>query len=317
MTGLPTAVVLTAGLGTRLWPLTTRRAKPAVPLAGPTLIERILGQLAGQGVREAVLNLHHLPQTVASVVGDGTSLGLRVRYSLEPRILGSAGGPRHALPLFRDDPFLIVNGDTLTEVDLDAMLHAHVRSGAEVTLAVVPNPAPERYGGVLVDGRDAVTGFSRAGAVRESWHFVGLQVANRSIFADIEDGTAIDSVGRVYADRLTACPGSVRAFRGTGRFLDVGRPAEYLAAALALAGDRPGLLVSAGARVASSAHVTDSIVWPGANVEDNVRLSRCIVSDGVRLPRGFQAREATIVPVGDLEPRARDRVERGLLVCAL
>ena len=317
MAGLPTALVLTAGLGTRLWPLTARRAKPAVPLAGPALIERILIQLSAQGVRDAVLNLHHQPHSITRLVGDGTALGLRVRYSLEPVILGSAGGPRHALPLFEDDPFVIVNGDTLTDVDLVALVAAHRTSGAEVTLAVVPNPAPARYGGVLVDANDAVTGFSRPGAVRESWHFVGLQVANRSVFASIEDGTAIDSVGRVYADRLRACPGSVRVFRGDGRFLDVGRPAEYLAAAVALAEGVAERLVSPGAEVDPSAHVAESIVWPGARIGARVRLARCIVSDGVYLPDGFRGTDAVIVPGEGLVPRSQDRVEHGMLVCPL
>lgn len=317
MAGLPTALVLTAGLGTRLWPLTARRAKPAVPLAGPALIERILIQLSAQGVRDAVLNLHHHPHSITRLVGDGTALGLRVRYSLEPVILGSAGGPRHALPLFEDDPFVIVNGDTLTDVDLVALVAAHRTSGAEVTLAVVPNPAPARYGGVLVDANDAVTGFSRPGAVRESWHFVGLQVANRSVFASIEDGTAIDSVGRVYADWLRACPGSVRVFRGDGRFLDVGRPAEYLAAAVALAEGVAERLVSPGAEVDPSAHVAESIVWPGARIDARVRLARCIVSDGVYLPDGFRGTDAVIVPGEGLVPRSQDRVEHGMLVCPL
>jgi NDP-sugar pyrophosphorylase family protein len=317
MSRLPAAVVLTAGLGTRLWPLTTRRAKPSVPLAGPTLIERLLAQLAGHGVADAVLNLHHRPETICECVGDGAMLGLRVRYSLEPAILGSAGGPRHALPLFDDDPFLIVNGDTLTDVSLAALVEAHTRSGAEVTLAVVPNPAPERYGGVLLDDEDAIVGFSRPGAVRESWHFVGLQVAARSIFAGIDDGTAIDSVGRVYAERLRKCPGSVRAFRGHWRFLDVGRPSEYLAAALVLANGEAARLVSAGARISGSAVVVDSIVWPGARVGDRARLTRCIVSDGVAIPAGTEARDAVIVPAAGLTPRQHDRVEHGLLICPI
>jgi mannose-1-phosphate guanylyltransferase len=317
MARLPTSLVLTAGLGTRLWPLTTRRAKPAVPLAGPTLIERILTQLVAQGVRDAVLNLHHQPHTVTRIVGDGTALGLRVRYSLEPVVLGSAGGPRHALPLVGDDPFLIVNGDTLTDVDLDALVGTHRTSGAEVTLAVVPNPAPERYGGVLLDGDDAVTGFSRPGAVPESWHFVGWQMANRSVFAGIEDGTVIDSVGRVYAERLRACPGSVKAFRGEGRFLDVGRPAEYLAAALTLAEGHVERLVDPGADIDASAHVVDSIVWQGARIGAGARLARCIVSDGVFVPRGFDASDAVIVPGEGLAPRAGDRRAHGMLICPL
>src|SRR5262245_11793836 len=94
------ALVLTAGLGTRLRPLTDVRAKPAVPVAGVPIVTRILRWLAGQHVTEIALNLHHLPQTLSARVGDGSDLGLHVRYSWEqPEALGSAGGPRRALPI--------------------------------------------------------------------------------------------------------------------------------------------------------------------------------------------------------------------------
>ena len=316
VTRLPSALVLTAGLGTRLWPLTARRAKPAVPLAGPTLIERILTQLVNQGIGHAVLNLHHRPESIARLVGDGTGCGLRVRYSLEPAILGSAGGPRRALPLLDDDPFLIVNGDTMTDVDLRAMLEAHRRSDAEVTLAVVPNPAPHRYGGVVIDADDRVVDFTRPGAAPESWHFVGVQVATHATFAGLEDGVAIESVNHVYRRRLSTAPGAVRAFRCGGRFLDVGRPADYLEAALALAAS-PNDLVSPGADVAPSAHLDETIVWPGAVIGPDVSLARCIVSDGVRVPRGFTLEGRVIVPADGLVPRAGDTVLEGMLVSPL
>ena len=92
------ALVLTAGLATRLRPLSLVRAKAAVPVAGTPLVLRILRQLAAAGITDAVLNLHHLPHTLAAVVGDGSDVGVRVRYSWEMPVLGSAGGPRHALP---------------------------------------------------------------------------------------------------------------------------------------------------------------------------------------------------------------------------
>src|SRR5438045_3465932 len=107
------AIVLTAGLGTRLDPLTRLVAKPAVPLGRLTLIEHVLAWLRGQGVTDLVLNLHHRPETITGVLGDGAHLGLRIRYSWEDRVLGSAGGPKRAPSILPDDRVLIVNGDTL------------------------------------------------------------------------------------------------------------------------------------------------------------------------------------------------------------
>ena len=96
------ALVLAAGLGTRLQPLTLARAKAAAPVDGEPLARRTIRWLVGHGVRDLVLNLHHKPESIAAVVGDGADLGARVRYSWESPVLGSAGGPRHALPLLLD-----------------------------------------------------------------------------------------------------------------------------------------------------------------------------------------------------------------------
>ena len=115
----PRALLLTAGLGTRLQPLTYVRAKAAVPINGEALVRRVIRGLALSGISDLVLNLHHRPASIAALVGDGSDLGVSVRYSWEQPVLGSAGGPRHALPLVTDsddDDFLIVNGDTLTDV---------------------------------------------------------------------------------------------------------------------------------------------------------------------------------------------------------
>src|SRR5687767_8191999 len=96
------AIVLTAGLGTRLDPITRVVAKAAVPMAGTTPVERVLGWLRREGIDDVVLNLHHRPESITAVVGDGNGLGLRVRYSWERVLLGSAGGPKLALTLWPD-----------------------------------------------------------------------------------------------------------------------------------------------------------------------------------------------------------------------
>src|SRR5262245_39199920 len=133
------ALLLAAGLGTRLQPLTRVRAKPAIPVGGEPLARRIVSWLSNSGVNDLVVNLHHLPATLTSVLGDGEDLGARIRYSWEqPAVLGSAGGPRQALAIVGAETFFVINGDTLTEVDLRQLAAAHEASGALVTLALVP-----------------------------------------------------------------------------------------------------------------------------------------------------------------------------------
>jgi len=310
------ALVLSAGLATRLRPLSLVRAKPALPVAGAPLAAHILRWLAGAGVTDAVLNLHHLPHTLTGALGDGAALGLRVRYSWEVPLLGSAGGPRRALPLLGAARFLIVNGDTLTDAPIAAAMAAHEASGALVTLVLVPNRHPDRYGGVRLDADGAVTGFTPRGAPGPSYHFIGVQVAEAEAFAGVPDGAAAESTGEVYPALMAARPGSIRGHVCDCGWDDVGTPADYLATALAVAARTGGPLVGAGSRVAASAVLRDTVVWDGASVGDGASLTRCVVTDGARVPDRAIFENATLRPAGGpLLPGERTR--DGLAVGAL
>ncbi|HVT49206.1 MAG TPA: NDP-sugar synthase [Vicinamibacterales bacterium] len=293
------ALVLSAGRGTRLDPITRLVAKPAVPLGELTLIERVLGWLRRSGVGDVVVNLHARPATITRVVGDGAHVGLSVRYSWEPRPLGSAGGPRRALPLLATDPVLIVNGDTLADVNLPAMLDAHRQSGADVTMALVPNPAPAHYNGVAIDDEGRVTGFVPRGQAAGTWHFIGVQIAAASVFADLPDGEPVETVSGIYRDLIAARPGAIRAWRATGAVLDVGTPSDYLDAALSFVTHRAGR--HPGARL------RHTFVWPEATVGAGADLDQCVVAGPVVIPAGFTASQSVIVPASIVE--AGDTVE--------
>ena len=307
------ALVLTAGLGTRLHPLTCVRAKGAVPVNGAPLVCRILTWLVGHGFADVVLNLHHRPETIAARVGDGSALGARVRYSWEQPVLGSAGGPRHALALL-SDPFLVVNGDTLTNVNLDALAAAHAESGADVTMAVIPNPRPDKYGGVLVsDGW--ITGFTRPDPAVASFHFIGVQVARRRAFADLDDGVPAASVGSLYPRLIRANSRAMRAFVSDASFQDIGTPDDYLRTSLELAaaeGDH--LTMGAGARISESAHVSRTAVWDDVTIGDGASVVECVIADGARLPARATYRRCAIVPAAVCEPKEHERIDGDLLI---
>ena len=302
------ALVLTAGLATRLRPLSLVRAKAAVPVAGEPLARRILRWLAGAGVTDAVLNLHHLPHTLTARVGDGSDLGLRVRYSWELPVLGSAGGPRRAVPLLGSPAFLIVNGDTLTNVDLDALVAAHERSGALATLAVVPNTEPQKYGGVLVDDDGAVRGFAKRGSSGTSYHFVGVQAAQADAFAGLADGVPAESFAALYPSLMAARPGAVRAHVTSADFFDIGTPGDYLRTSLLLA-DRerfPNQLIGANARIDANARLESSVVWDDVEVGAGALIRASVVTDGARVPAGTSWTGVTIRAAnGELAPGER------------
>ena len=301
------ALVLTAGLATRLRPLSYVRAKAALPVAGTPLIGRILRTLAEAGVSDVVMNLHHLPQTLTTIVGDGSGMGLRVRYSWEVPVLGSAGGPKRAIPLLPtpESTFFILNGDTLTDLNLAATLDAHRRSGALVTMAAMPNTEPDKYSGLAVNASGEVTGVVKRGSPEPSFHFIGVQVAEPAAFDSVPAGIPYESLGALYPALIASRPGSVRAFQTHAAFVDIGTPADYLATSLQIA-EREGVDTLAGAKIAPTARVERSVLWDDVVVEDGAMLRECVVTDGVRVPAGTSWHGVTIRnATDDLAPGER------------
>ena len=309
--------MLSAGLATRLRPLSFVRAKAAVPVAGQPLACRILRQLSAAGITDAVLNLHHLPATLTGTIGDGADLGVRVRYSWEsPVVLGSAGGPRRALPLLGASTFLIVNGDTLTDADISAVVREHQGSGALVTMALIENTEPEKYGGVVLDAGGNVTGFVRRGSSTASYHFIGVQVAEAEAFASLPDNVPAESVASLYPALIAARPGAIRGIVCRASFMDIGTPADYLATSLALAEGRHELLIGARAAIAEAAIIDRSILWDDVSVGRGASLKECVVTDGAAVPADTSWHGVTIRrPDGQLADG--ERIIEGLAVRGL
>jgi len=279
------ALVLTAGLATRLRPLSLVRAKAALPVAGQPLISRILAWLRDGGVSDVVLNLHHLPETLTRIVGDGQDFGVRVRYSWETPVLGSAGGPRRAAPILGSPRFLIVNGDTLTTLDLAPVLAHHDRTKALVTLAGVPNLERHKYSGLLAGPDGVLAGVAPRGSDQPSYHYFGVQVADAAAFDTVPADTPYESVAALYPELNTMRPGAVRVLATSATYHDIGTPLDYFETSMSFA-DRegPAGAYGAGCRVAPGASVRRSILWDDIEIGDGATLERCIVTDGVTIP---------------------------------
>jgi len=287
------ALVLTAGLATRLQPLSSVRAKAALPVAGEVLVLRILRWLRRAGVTRVVLNLHHRAETITREVGDGSAIGLEVRYSWEPEVLGSAGGPARALPLLEADRFLIVNGDTLADVDLDALAAQHLDTNAVVTMAVVN--ADPRYNAIAADEAGIVKGFTKAGTLG-TYHFIGVQAANASAFAGVSPDARSETVHGIYPALIARRPDSLRVMRTTAEFFDIGTPQDYLDTARTIA-RREGRPLDRGhdSRVADDARIDSTILWNGVTVGAGATLTHCVVADGVTVPPGSRHDRCSLV----------------------
>ncbi|HXC60985.1 MAG TPA: nucleotidyltransferase family protein [Steroidobacteraceae bacterium] len=154
------AMLLAAGRGERMRPLTDHTPKPLLEVAGRPLIAWHLRRLAQAGIRDVVINLSWLGEMIATALGDGAAHGVRIQYSREPwPALETGGGIRQALPLLGDDPFLLVNGDVYTDVDFEAL---QLRPGDLAQLVLVPNPDHHPRGDFwLEDARIAEAGAQR------------------------------------------------------------------------------------------------------------------------------------------------------------
>jgi NDP-sugar pyrophosphorylase family protein len=244
-----------------------------------------------------VLNLHYLPETITACVGDGADLGLRVRYSFESPVLGSAGGPRKALALLPDEDFFIINGDTLTNVDLHALADAHRETGALVTIAVMPNRWPERYGGLVVDATGRFHSTVPRGSSVRSYHVVGVQIAHPSAFARLPLDEPAESIGGLYRSLVREELGAVRAFLCEADFWDVGTPADYLQASRSI-GEREGRPlphIGRGSQVDPTARLVESVLWDDVAIGAGAALDACIVADGVSIPAGAQFQQCAII----------------------
>lgn len=152
------AFILAAGEGTRLRPLTLTRPKPMVPMGDKPLLEHTIAWLRHHDITEIAINLHYLPETITSHFGDGSAFGVRLTYSFERELLGTAGGCK-ALEAFLDEPFTVVYGDLLTNLDLGPVIAVHQERDAAVTVVLYRVANPWECGLVEMDDTGRITRF--------------------------------------------------------------------------------------------------------------------------------------------------------------
>jgi NDP-sugar pyrophosphorylase family protein len=187
-------MLLAAGLGTRLNPLTDTISKCMIPIAGKPLLEHNIGVLRSYGVTDLVINLHHLPQTVMNHFGDGSGFGIRLTYSVEPELLGTAGAVKKVEEFF-DGPFFVWYGDNLSTCRLDRLWQVHQSKRGVATIALHYREDPTQSGIVGLDENDRVTRFlekPRADQVFSHWVNAGILVLEREVLESIPAESAAD-----------------------------------------------------------------------------------------------------------------------------
>ncbi len=189
------AVVMAGGEGTRLRPLTSRRPKPLVPIMNRPIMEHIILLLKQHGITDIVVTLYYLADEISGYFGNGSDWGVHIEYVVEETPLGTAGAVRQAQGLLRDEPFLIVSGDALTDIRLDRLIRYHYSKGAIVTLALAHVPNPREFGVVITDEDGRIQRFLE----KPDWSNVfsdtvntGMYVIDPEVFRLMEPKRAYD-----------------------------------------------------------------------------------------------------------------------------
>ncbi|MHB1344274.1 MAG: sugar phosphate nucleotidyltransferase [Thermoleophilia bacterium] len=225
------AMIMAAGLGTRLMPLTATLPKPMVPIVGRPALGHILDLLRRHGVTEVVVNLHHFPDTIRAVFGDGAELGMSIAYSYEEELLGTAGGVKNNQAFLEGGTFVVMSGDSLTDVDLTRLVTAHRDSGGICSLGVMPVGDTTEYGVVVLDEQRRVLGFQEKPAPEDALSDLcncGIYVFEPEIFQHIPADTFYDFGRQVFHD-LLAKDVAFHAHTISGYWSDVGGLDAYRA----------------------------------------------------------------------------------------
>ena len=301
------AVILAGGEGTRLRPLTLGTPKPVVPVVDRPFLRHQLELLARAGVREVVLCVAYRPEKVEAVFGDGSALGLRIRYAVEDTPLGTGGALRNALDLL-DERTIVMNGDVLTDVELAALLSRHEAERAAATILLTPVPNPAAYGLVETDPGGRVLRFlekPKADEITTDTINAGIYVLETRVLELIPPAVS-HSIERGFFPALLARGDLVLGPVHRGYWIDIGTPEKYLQVhrdilrgrfPVALeAAKQAGGFVARGARIAKDALLEPPFfVGPRCEVEAGARLGpdAVLVSD-VRIREGALVRDSVL-----------------------
>lgn len=305
------AMILAAGLGTRLRPLTEEVPKPLLPVANRPQIHYVLDQLARAGVQEVVVNLHHLAQHVRSALGESYG-GIRIAYSHEPELLGTGGGLKKVERFFAEEPFILANADALTDADLGEAVRRHRETGAAATMVVRDWDPAGGYAKVEVDAGGMVRriGDRGSGEGLSPAVFTGIHILSRAILRRLPERAPSCIVRDGYLPMLAAGD-RVAAHRIAGYWRDIGTLSAYLDANdEALRGRVPGapggaadggalrrrfrgvefttpVLVGAGCRIGEGSAVGPAVaLGDGCLVGERCRLEGVVALPGARFAPG-------------------------------
>ncbi len=276
------AMILAGGLSTRLYPLTKLVPKPLVPVAGVPNAAHLLRYLYAHGFDEIAINVHYLADAIVATLGDGSQFGVKLHYSYEPELLGSAGGVKNIESFFDDEPFIVIGCDEVTDMRLDRVLAFHRERGAIATIGLVECEEVDQYGVVVLDDDGKIVGFQEKpakGTERSRLANTGVYVFSPEIFRHIPPEQFYDFGNQVFPS-LQAAGERFYGFSANGAYwADIGTPKEYRRASYDVVRGVVQIPQTSPNGIDPSARVGEDV-----RIEGPVRLGAAVrVGDGVRI----------------------------------
>jgi mannose-1-phosphate guanylyltransferase len=294
------AMVLAAGLGTRLRPLTFEIPKPMVPVLDRPVMAHIVGLLERQGFDELIANLHYFPEAIKGYFGD------RLTWVYEEELLGTAGGVRNVRDFFGDDPVVVVSGDALTDMDLNGLVERHRSAGGIATLTVKQVEDTREYGVVIHDADGRIQGFQEKPDPAEALSNLGncgIYCFSPEIFDYFPERDFVDWAQDVFPVLLeNDVPFYVHAIEDYWN--DVGSLDELRQGTFDALEGKLRIEVSPG-DAPEHVKVIDGPVWVGQDCEfgDGVRLmGAVVVGDDARVGEGSSLRDSIVFPGTEIQP---------------
>jgi mannose-1-phosphate guanylyltransferase len=287
------ALLLAAGLGTRLRPLTFHCAKASLPLLNVPFLKYPLQFLRSQNIESVVVNLHAHPDSVQNIAGTSYN-EMHIDYSHEPQILGTAGAIRKASQFLSDQPFVVLNGDMLIDVLLDAVIQQHVSTEADVTLVIAKHEQFPAYSSLYFDDTNSPPMWVGLQPLESSkkYHYCGVQIVSPRLLSSIPEDRKTEVFRDIYPQ--LAANRKIFGFVYDGLWMEVGNLREYLRTSVALL-DNPlppqlspeGIngLISSKAIIEEGAVVSESIIMEGARIESGITIEHSIVGQDVTVSR--------------------------------
>jgi mannose-1-phosphate guanylyltransferase len=297
------AMILAGGLSTRLYPLTKLVPKPLVPVAGRPNAAHLLHYLRAYGFDEIAINVHYLAEAIEEALGDGSRFGVRLHYSYEPELLGSAGGVKNIADFFGEESFLVIGCDEVTDLRLDRMIAFHRERDAIATIGLVECDEVDQYGVVVVDERGKITGFQEKppkGTECSKLVNTGVYLFSPAIFAHIPAGEFYD-FGKQVFPALQAAGERFYGFDARGAYwADIGTPDEYRRASYDVVRGVVRIPKTAANGIDESALLEPSVridgpvrVGAGVTVARGVSIvGPTVLGDGVRVEEGARLERA-------------------------